>query len=66
MHLYLECSVANEMFRGQRQLWQETRQKVSVAVEAGTGISLMVLSPYDYIRLVFCCFSYLAFFALTS
>lgn len=38
--------------------------KVGAAIEAGIGIFLMVLSPREHVRLVFCCCFFLLFRAL--
>lgn len=53
MNLYIECSVKGEMFREQMQLWHVTCHKVGAATETGIGISFMVLSPCEHVRLVF-------------
>lgn len=53
MNLYLECSVKGEMFSEQMKLWHMTCHKVGAATEAGIGVSFMVLSPYENVRLVF-------------
>jgi hypothetical protein len=65
MNLYLECSVKGEMFSEQMKLWHMTCHKVGAATEAGIGVSFMVLSPYENVRLVFF-FFYSKLFALRS
>lgn len=51
--LYLERSVKGEMFSEHLQLWHMTCPKVGTAIEAGIGISFMVLSPCEHVRLFF-------------
>lgn len=53
MNLYLERSVKGEMFSEQMKLWHMTCHKVGAATEAGIGISFMVLSACEHVRLVF-------------
>ena len=41
------------MFSEHLQLWHVTCHKVGTAIEAGIGISFMVLSPCEDVRLFF-------------
>lgn len=66
MNLYLERSVKGEMFSEQMKLWHMTCHKVGAATEAGIGISFMVLSACEHVRLVFFFFFYSKLFALRS
>lgn len=50
----MKCEKQKTVYRTDASVASDHSVKLNAAPEAGTGVSLMVLSPYEYIRLVFC------------